>query len=189
MECTFFQSGATKTKAAAACQLAITMGHPDAVVNLGTCGGVAEHLNCLDIILAERTVQYDCIIRFGEERYLFYEPMITQIDTSWFDLGNVTTPMHRGTIATADQDLNHESRKILQVENVLGADWESGAIAKVCELNGIKCLILRGVSDIPHEHASPDNNTQDAQYRRNTPPIMEKLLEIVGQIHLERGSK
>jgi nucleoside phosphorylase len=177
-----FHSGAGKTKAAAACQLAIVLGRPDAVINLGTCGGVEENLNLLDIVIAEKTVQYDCIVRFGEERQLFYEPMITHIDTSWVDLGSITTKLHRGTIATADHDLDHEWRKVLQSQQVLGADWESGAIAKVCELNKTRCLILRGVSDIPCERPSPEADIQALDYDRNTPLIMERLFEVVGQM-------
>jgi nucleoside phosphorylase len=47
--------------------------------------------------------------------------------------------------------------------NILGADWESGAIVKVAELNGLLCLILRGVSDIPESHpAGPDAFFEDS---------------------------
>jgi nucleoside phosphorylase len=171
-----------KTKAAAACQFAIDTWHPDAIANIGTCGGVSEDIKLLDIIVAETTVQYDCTIRFGEKRELFYGQMITAIDTSWVDFTKVKENLHKGIIATADQDLNHEWRKILQGKNVLGADWESGAIGKVCDLNNIKCLILRGVSDIPEEHPSPDHDTQDIHWRKNTPKIMKDLLEVLGQI-------
>jgi nucleoside phosphorylase len=181
-ECRFYHSGDTKTKAAAACQFAIDTWHPDAIANIGTCGGVSEDINLLDIIVAETTVQYDCILRFGGSSEFFYAPMITPIGLSWIDFSKISKRLYKGTIATADQDLNHEWRKLLQGKNVLGADWESGAIAKVCELNGIKCLILRGVSDIPKEHPSPDQDTQDIHWRENTPKIMKDLLEVLEQI-------
>ncbi len=43
----FYHSGATKTKAAAACQFAIDTWHPDAIANFGTCGGVGEKVKKL----------------------------------------------------------------------------------------------------------------------------------------------
>jgi adenosylhomocysteine nucleosidase/adenosylhomocysteine/aminodeoxyfutalosine nucleosidase len=179
---TFYQSGDTKTRSSAACQYVINRWHPDAIVNLGTCGGVSSKIQKLDLIMADRTVQYDCIIRFGEKRELFYRPMITVIDTSWVDLGKVKERIRKGTIATADQDLDCEWRGKLQRENVLGADWESGAIAKVCKLNDIKCLILRGVSDIPKEDNPTDQEAQASDFERNTPLIMRNLLRIISQI-------
>jgi adenosylhomocysteine nucleosidase len=176
-----YHSGATKTRAAAACQFAIDTWHPNAIVNLGTCGGVIEEIRKLDIIMADKTTQYDCIIRFGEPREifapanLFYKPMITVIDTSWVDISGVSRKIRKGTIASADQDLNVKWRERLRKENVLGADWESGAISKVCELNKMKCLILRGVTDIP------DGN-QESDCENNTPIVMESLLQILTQI-------
>lgn len=34
----FFNSGSTKTRASGACQFAIDKWHPEAIINLGTCG-------------------------------------------------------------------------------------------------------------------------------------------------------
>jgi len=173
-KCTFYQSGDTKTRSAAACQFAIDRWHPDGIVNLGTCGGVADEVQKLDIIMADKTVQYDCIIRFGEPQELFYKPMITEIDTSWVDLSDASRKIHKGTIASADQDLDVKLRGKLRKEKVLGADWESGAISKVCQLNNVKCLILRGVTDVP-------DGTQASDFEKNTPLVMESLLQILTQ--------
>jgi nucleoside phosphorylase len=119
-ECICYHSGATKTRAAAACQFAVDIWHPNAIVNLGTCGGVVEEIQKLDIIMADKTVQYDCIIRFGEPRELFYGPMMTVIDTSWVDISGVSKKIHKGTIASADQDLNVEWRYKGRPKNVTG---------------------------------------------------------------------
>lgn len=183
-ESIFYQSGATKTLSAAACQFAIDTWHPDAVVNLGTCGGVSDNIRKLDIIMATKTVQYDVIQRFGEPSHPFYKPMITSVDTSWVDIGLVPEKIQKGTIATADQDLNYKNRKRLQEKDILGADWESGAISKVCELNKMKCLILRGVTDIPKEEVSLSKDIQASDYKNNTLAIMKCLFKIIGRISI-----
>jgi adenosylhomocysteine nucleosidase len=177
-ECKWFHSGATKTRAAAACQYAICTWDPDAIINLGTCGGVAHDVKELDIILANRTIQYDVIERFGELTESFQRDQETIIDVSWAKKCRSPEISHVGAIASADQDLSLEFRAELQTAKILAADWESASIAKICQLNKIKCLILRGVSDIPQDESSSEH-LQDNHYCRNTPKIMERLVNIV----------
>ena len=62
------------------------------------------------------------------------------------------------------------------------ADWESASIAKVCKLNRIKCLILRGVSDIPEMRRGSKEDFQERDYQRNTRIIVKDLLSIVEQM-------
>jgi nucleoside phosphorylase len=125
-DCIFFQSGVAKTRAAAACQFAIGRWHPAAVVNVGTCGGVAEEIEKIEIIMANRSIPHDCIVRFGESREFPHEPMVTVIDTSWLNLSRVSREFFRGTIATADQDLDDATRRRLPEENRLGGANISG---------------------------------------------------------------
>jgi adenosylhomocysteine nucleosidase len=178
----YYQSGATKTRGAAACQFAIDTWHPDAIVNLGTCGGVSKKVIKLDIILAKNTFQYDVIQRFGNPSGRFKKDLETTLDMSWINLTRVPTKIHIGTIASADQDLDDENRVFLQGKKVLAADWESASIAKICELNKIKCLILRGVSDIPEKSRKLKEDIQERDYEKNTRNIMKDLFSIIGQI-------
>jgi adenosylhomocysteine nucleosidase len=56
-------------------------------------------------------------------------------------------------LLSADRDILPEQVGWLQEQfGGVAADWESGAIAWVCSRNKVKCLILRGVSDL----VSPD---------------------------------
>jgi adenosylhomocysteine nucleosidase len=181
-ECICYHSGATKTRAAAACQFAIDAWHPNAIVNIGTCGGVAENIWKFNIILAKKTFQYDVIQRFGKPSGRFKKGLETSIDISWINLIRVPTKIHIGTIASADQDLDYENRVLLQGKKVLAADWESDSIAKICELNKIKCLILRGVSDIPEKRRESKEDIQERDYKENTRIIMKDLLSIISQI-------
>ena len=177
-----YQSGATKTRSAAACQFAIDTWHPDAVVNLGTCGGVADKVKKLNIILADKTFQYDVIQRFGKPSVCFKRGLKKTLDISWVDLTKVSRTIYIGTIASADQDLADEHRKVLQNKKVLTADWESASIAKICKLNKIKCLILRGITDIQKKQVSLKRDIQDNDYKKNTPIVMKELFSIIDQI-------
>lgn len=146
-KCLFYHSGPTKTRAAAACQYAIDQWKPDTIIVLGTCGGVSKNLEIFDIIMANKTVQYDCLDFMGEAEHTFYN--ITELDNSWIDTSNIPEKITTGIIGTADKDLNYEAAMLLRKEKLLAVDWESGAITKICELNNVKCLVFRGISDKP----------------------------------------
>lgn len=58
-----------------------------------------------------------------------------------------------GKIA-ADADIEPQAIPILiERFRAVAADWESGAIAWVAACNGVRCLILRGVSDLVNPQA------------------------------------
>jgi adenosylhomocysteine nucleosidase len=177
-----YHSGATKTRAAAACQFAIDTWHPEVVINLGTCGGVSKNVKILDIILVKKTFQYDVIQGFGNPSVRFERGLKATLDISWVDLSRISERLRIGMIASADQDLCSKCQRKLQKEGALAADWESASIAKVCELNRIKCLILRGVSDIPEKGRESEEDIQERDYRENTRIIMNDLLSIMDQM-------
>lgn len=178
-ECIFYHSGATKTKSTGACQYAISKWNPNFIFVLGTCGGVSSKLNVLDVVIANKTVQYDCIVGDKHNTITFYEKLIEEIDNSWIDFTKLTVSIFEGLIATADQDLGPKQLDMLASENVLCADWESGAISHICRLNNVKCCILRGISDIPRRDDDQSHDKQTMDYRTNTPLIMKKLLNDV----------
>jgi nucleoside phosphorylase len=185
--CLFFCSGDTKTKSAAACQFAIDHWYPEILLVLGTCGGVAEHLNLLDVVVADRTAQYDCIIRMAGENHFFYPSLDVTLNNSWIDFSRFEEKIHRGLVATADQDIDQRTRQDLMERGVLAADWESGAISFVCQANKIPCCMVRGVTDLP----TGDDEGQGRDYGTNTPLIMGKLIKkilpcLVEQIQLRR---
>jgi adenosylhomocysteine nucleosidase len=174
-----YKSGATKTRAAAACQFAVDKWHPDAVINLGTCGGVAENIAKRTIVVAKKTFQYDVLEKFGKPSSRFRRGLKTDLDLSWVDFGRDSRRLCIGTIASADQDLDNEQREILHRKGVLAADWESASIATICRLNNIRCLILRGVSDIPKKTKKSKKSLQERDYKKNTQMIMEDLFSII----------
>ena len=143
----FFHGGWGKIAAAASTQYVIDRWSPALLVNLGTCGGFEGEIEKGTIVLVERTVVYDIIEQMGDydEHIAHYT---TEIDLSW--LGeNYSQPVRRTLLVSADRDLLVAD--IPQLKATYGAvagDWESGAIAWVAARNNIRCLILRGVTDL-----------------------------------------
>jgi adenosylhomocysteine nucleosidase len=176
LDCIFYLSKATKTRSAGACQYAIDNWNPKRIILLGTAGGVSTQLKNLDLVVASRTGQYDCIEGMGAENDFFYEIFNEELDNNWIDFSKLPPRTFQGLIATADQDVGFLKAEELRKYDVLAADWESGSISHICNLNNVPCCIIRGVSDVPKSDDPEDIKNQREEFIKNTPIIMEILL-------------
>lgn len=151
---TFFHGGWGKISAAATAQYVIDHFRPDLLVNLGTCGGFAGRIEIGTLILVERTLVYDILEQMGDadDAIAHYE---TTLDLSWlgghesWTTKEVQPSVVRGLLVSADRDiLVQDIPMLIHKYNAVAADWESGAIAWVAQRNNLRCLILRGVTDL-----------------------------------------
>lgn len=143
----FFQGGWGKISAAASTQLAISQFLPDYVINMGTCGGFQGRINRGEILLAQRTLVYDIVEQMGDAAAAI------QFYAVDHDLSGLKEPyplpVRKTILVSADRDIVPEEIPALVANyDALAADWESGAIAWVCQRNQVPCFILRGVSDL-----------------------------------------
>jgi len=144
------QAGWGKSASSGAAQYAIDRWQPEILVNLGTCGGFADRVERGEVILAERTVIYDIIEQMSDSDEAIRQRSV-EIDLSWL---KKTFPfdVRRSILVSADRDILPVDIPILiEKYDAVAADWESGSIAWVAERNGVKCLILRGVTDLVSE--------------------------------------
>lgn len=164
-----------KISAAASAQYAIDRWHPDNVVNLGTCGGIAGRIDRYAIVAVTRTIVYDIVEQMGDadEAIRFYA---TDIDLGW--AGN---PLPGSPIATvllsADRDLvPADIAGLVAKYDVRVVDWESGAIAWTARKNGRRVLILRGVSDLVSA-AGGEAYGNTGKFEDGTAHVMKALFE------------
>lgn len=143
----YMQGGWGKISAAASAQYAISHWNPDMIINLGTCGGLQGAVERDQVILVDRTVVYDLVEEMGDQQQAL-DYYTTTLDLSWL-CEPYPQPVQRGLLLTADRDILPEQVQWLQdTFGGIAADWESGALAWVCQKNGVRCLILRAVSDL-----------------------------------------
>ncbi len=173
----FFQGGWGKIAAAASAQYVIDRWHPDILVNLGTCGGFAGEIEQGEIILVERTVVYDIIEQMGDfdEHIAHYS---TELDLS--SLGReYPHEVRRTLMVSGDRDLLVEDIPRLKSEyGAVAGDWESGAIAWAAQRNRVRCLILRGVTDLVGEQGSQAYG-DISYYVEETRAVMGRLVEML----------
>lgn len=175
---TLLRGGTGKVNAAASAQYAILTWKPDVLVVLGTSGAIAPDLNDLDVILANRAIVYDIESTISKASEAKIQSLTTEMPVSWH-LDGWPFPLKIGAVLTGDRDVTRENVPVLRAKyDALAADWESGAVAKVCAMNRIPCLILRGISDTPDSDAAG----QLDKYRRNTPLVMERLWRLLPRV-------
>jgi len=172
---TFFHGGWGKISAAATTQYAIDHFQPNLLVNLGTCGGFAGRVERGTILLVNRTIVYDIIEQMSDpqEAIVHYS---TEIDLSWLK-EPLAHPVQRGLLLSADRDiLMKDIPMLVEKYGAIAADWESAAIAWVAKRNRVKCLILRGVTDLVSAEGGEAYGNIELFHSR-TKEIMKTLLD------------
>jgi adenosylhomocysteine nucleosidase len=146
----YFHGGWGKISAAASAQYAIDLWKPKLLINLGTCGGFEGEIGKGEVVLVERTIVYDIIEEMGDnETHIAH--YTTELDLSWLP-EPYPEPVRKGLMISGDRDLQPADINQLKLNyGAIAGDWESGAIAFVCQRNKMPCLILRGVSDLVGE--------------------------------------
>lgn len=143
----FVQGGWGKISAAASTQYAIDRWKPNLIINLGTCGGLEGQVSRGELLLAEQTLVYDIVEQMSdpEDAVKAYS---VDIDLSWLKQP-YPLEVRRVRMLSADRDILVEDvARLITDYHAVAADWESGAIAWVAKQNQVRCLILRGVSDL-----------------------------------------
>jgi adenosylhomocysteine nucleosidase len=170
----FFHGGWGKISAAATAQYAIDHFQPDLIVNLGTCGGFEGRIETGTIILVEKTIVYDIIEQMSDSDAAIAH-FSSALDLSWLKQPYPFTA-RRGLLVSADRDiLASDIPMLVEKYGAVAADWESGAIAWVAQKNGVKCLILRGVSDLVSIGGGEAYGNIELFHER-TAQIMEELV-------------
>jgi len=166
----FFRSGVRKVNSSAAVQYMIDRFSLKKIIVIGTCVAVNDSYNYLDIIIPERLIDYDFIIRdltseIPEEAYID-NPKV-----------NIDLDYYEGILGTSDKSLvSWKDLTFLASNGIDASDKESYAICKVAITNNIDYLVIRGISDRPMKN----NDGLDEQvevYEENTPIVMKKIIE------------
>ena len=156
----------------------LTAGSGEVLVNLGTCGGFAGRVERGEVILAKRTVVYDIIEMMGDEADCIAERSV-DIDLSWLK-EPLPFAVRRSVLVSGDRDIQPvEIPMLVEKYGAVAADWESGTLAWVCARNGVKCLILRGVTDLVGE-AGGEAYGDYGLFVEKTREVMKRLVEGVG---------
>ena len=149
--------GVGKVNAAICAQTMIMKYAPELIINSGVAGSLSAKLNICDIAVGSDIVEHDIdTTDFGEPYGLV--PTINKVNLPCDEavcsaicaaaeaLGIHAVPAR---IASGDQFISNAEKKrwLVDTFGAMACEMESGAIAHVCCIAGIKCAVIRAISD------------------------------------------
>lgn len=171
-EVIIYKCGARKMNCSASTQYMIDHFNLDKIIVAGTCAGIDDNYNDLDIFFPNKFVQYDCTVKETE-------PLIKDSFTVELDMSNYTD-LKTGTLGTADKPVVMWKDYLeLKENNITIADTESAAIAYICRANNIECVVIKGISDFPTNEKEKEDSyeSQLNVYLSNIPIIMNNIID------------
>ncbi len=196
-EVCLLESGIGKVNATLATEWLAREFNPDLIINTGSAGGIKSGAQVGDFVVADRICQHDIDVspigfEFGELPRL---PVYYVINSQWLDLLQQVIDgsngefehdkFHLGTIATGESFIYRDSQ-VEQItsrfSDVVACEMEAGAVAQVCHLHDIDCLILRNLSDVAGDDAQTNFNQYIEQAGRKSTHLVLKLLEQINSV-------
>lgn len=175
----FYRCGARKVNCSAATQYMIDHFDLKKIIVVGTCAGIDDKYKNLDVFIPDKAVQYDCTVKEQE-------PLIKDSFTVSFDLDLLGVDVLTGTIGTADKAVVMQKDYLELKENgITIADTESAAIAYVCKVNNVECILIKGISDFP----TGEQEEQINNFLINVPIIMNKIMDDYLPLALQSSVK
>lgn len=183
------RSGIGKVNAAVCSQVLVDRFGVEAIVNTGIAGSLRAEINIGDIVLSTDSVQHDMdATAFG-----YPAGQIPRMDTFAFPADekllnlakeccarvNPDIQTFTGRVVSGDQFISDKGKKQWLTETFDGSctEMEGAAIAQVCYLNHIGCLIIRAISDKADDSANMDYQEFEAKAIRHSVKLLLAIAE------------
>lgn len=162
------RSGIGKVNAAVCSQILVDKFGVEAIVNTGIAGSLKAEIDIGDIVLSSDSVQHDMdATGFGYpvgqiprmETFAFpSDQKLLALAEKCCHQVNPDIRTFAGRVVSGDQFISDKGKKKQLIDNFGGfcTEMEGAAIAQVCYLNQIGCLIIRAISDKADDSATVD---------------------------------
>ncbi len=189
-EVCLLESGIGKVNAALATEWLAREFLPDLVINTGSAGGIKAGVQIGDFVFADRVCHHDVDVSpigfdFGELPRL---PVYYSIQEIWVKLleqvitDQCQTRYHVGTIASGESFIYHD-HQVIQIksrfDDVIACEMEAAAVAQVCHLHQLDCLILRNLSDVAGDNAPTNFNQYIEQAGQMSTDLVLTFIEVI----------
>lgn len=175
--------GVGKVNAARTTQILTDEFNLKSIINVGSAGGLNNNLEIGDIVIGKELVQHDFdITPFGHEKgYITETGRFFKCDKDLIDtfknvkiegIKIITGVIASGDIFCIDTQMKE---KIKEKFNADCCEMEGAAIAQVCYLNKIPCLVIRAISDVPNGKNNIDCDNFIELASKNCAQIIQKM--------------
>ena len=168
-EIVFFRTLGRKSLASASTQYMIDKFNLEKVINVGTATAVCDYVDYDDILIPSEVAEYDLTIRE-------LEPLIKDSSILKLDKVNISSKYFDGLLGTSDKSLvTNKDYMIARETSMVASDQEAASIAKVCKLNNVKVIIIKGISDRPMSNEGYEE--QFEVFEENAPRVIKNIVE------------
>lgn len=138
------------------------------LVHVGTASAVCDYVDYGDIFIPSSCAEYDITIRE-------LEPLIKENAILELDKVKVTMKYFDGLLGTSDKSLvTNRDYQMVRETDMVASDTEGYAIARVCKMNNVKVIIIKGISDRPIDNKYEE---QYEVYEENAPKVIREIVE------------
>jgi len=183
------QCGIGKVNAALCTQTMILTYQPELIINSGVGGSLVKDLTFGDIAIAKNLVQHDV------DTSPLGDPvgLVSTINKIYFECDEKAVRLiHEivngmdgvsgmiGTVASGDQFIASSERKKWITKNfsAIACEMEGGAIAQVCAVAGVKCAVIRAISDNADDESHMDYGQFVKMAAERSIEVLMKLLTV-----------
>ena len=164
-----FRTLGRKALASASVQYMIDKFNLEKVINIGCATAICDYVDYLDIFIPSSCAEYDLTIRE-------LEPLIKENSIVELSGVNVSQKYFDGLLGTSDKSLvTNKDYMMVKETDMVASDTEASSIAKVCKLNNVEIVIIKGISDRPIVNSGYDE--QYEVYEENAPVIIKNIIE------------
>lgn len=184
------KSGIGKVNAAVASTLLIREFKLDLLVNSGLAGALDPELEIGDMVLGRELAQHDVdVSAFGYAAGQIpgqaprFEAPTWLLDSARRSAEGMGIAAKEGLILSGDQFVADHGRRLRLREifpEALAVEMEGAAIAQVCGLFSVPCLVVRAISDRADQSGSGDFKANLVQVARDCAKLVMALVEGLG---------
>ena len=182
------EAGAGKIHCASATQLIIDKFQPDFIFDIGAAGSLSEKLSINDIVCAEHSFEYD--VCPGDDLTKMPDDLKTSTvlnkasskevlkEFSNWARETMGSIIKIGNIASGEKDVDSKElrRELHEKLNAIACNWETSSVLKTAQLNEIKSLSFRVITDNADEHMNDDYEENNKNALEIMFPVMAKFL-------------
>lgn len=170
--------GIGKVNAAAAAQRAISEYGADLIVNAGLAGGFGVNMKAGEVYEVTAAVEYDFDLAKLNGTAI---GVLDEYDTPYLEVE--ATGAYPGAVLATGDHFNDSDRDYALIRDELKAtlrDMEGAAIAHVCKKNGVRCRMIKCITNVAGKGA------MTGQYEVNREFALDRLAEALENYINER---
>ncbi|WP_373892883.1 5'-methylthioadenosine/S-adenosylhomocysteine nucleosidase [Virgibacillus natechei] len=183
------KSGIGKVNAAMATTIMHELFSPSHIINTGSAGGFAEHLEVGDVVISTEVVHHDVDATAFEYAYgqvpgmpAMYGADAGLIHKAITAVKELEIQYEEGIIATGDSFMDDPNRVAFarkKFPTMIAAEMEAAAVAQVCYQYNKPFVIIRALSDIAGKHSSVTFDTFLERAAKNAAQLIMSIIKEI----------